>query len=258
VLAFINIFGLSVGIACFSLFLLYAVNELTYDQFHKNASNIYRVYEWYQGINGGEANASTSMPMPLAPALKKDLPDVVNAVRIRGDWGKTLVRTDKHAEVQRLPVSYADPEFFSVFSFPIQYGNRTNPLNDLHSVVLTATTAKNLFGTTDAIGRILLIKTDSAFAPFTVSAIAADVPANSSVQFHALINFQYLETIQEGREAGNNWYRTAYPTYVQLKPGSTLPKDQKRWLSFRRTYYPTEEGDMKKNGMKWKSGRATC
>ena len=86
-LAFINVFGLSVGIACFSLFLLYAVNELNFDTFHKNANNIYRVYEWVQGMNSGEPSPSTSLPMPLAGALKKDLPDVMNAVRIRGDRG---------------------------------------------------------------------------------------------------------------------------------------------------------------------------
>ncbi len=250
-LAFINVFGLSVGIACFSLFLLYAVNELNFDTFHKNANNIYRVYEWVQGMNSGEPGPSTSLPMPLAGALKKDLPDVMNAVRIRGD-SRSLVKVDK--TIQRVPISYVDPEFFSVFSFPLQYGNSVNPLQELHSLVLTVSTAKQLFGTVNVIGRSVQVKTDSTFEPFTITAIAADVPANSSVQFSALANFNFLETTQEGKDAGNNWHRSAYQTFVLLKPGSSLPTDEKRWIQFRHTYYPTEEIDMKKNGMKWKAG----
>ena len=69
-LALINIFGLSIGLACFSLFLLYSVNEFSFDRFHSNADDIYRVYRWTQPMNGDEAEGDTYLPMPLAPALK--------------------------------------------------------------------------------------------------------------------------------------------------------------------------------------------
>src|SRR5689334_12819419 len=82
-LAFINVFGLSVGIACFSLFMLYAVNELSFDRFNKNANNIYRVCLWHEAKAGEEAQGSSYQPMPLGPALKQDLPGVENYVRIR-------------------------------------------------------------------------------------------------------------------------------------------------------------------------------
>jgi putative ABC transport system permease protein len=72
-LAFINIFGLSAGLACFCLFMLYAINEFSYDRFHKNEKNIYRVFD-LRSSDGNEAKGSVSMPMPLGPALKKDLP----------------------------------------------------------------------------------------------------------------------------------------------------------------------------------------
>src|SRR6185295_13516603 len=80
-LAFINIIGLSVGLACFSLFLLYAVNEFSFDRFHKNAKNIYRVYRWTEAMQGEQAIGDVYLPMPLAPAMKEDLPDVQNYVR---------------------------------------------------------------------------------------------------------------------------------------------------------------------------------
>src|SRR5450432_4022622 len=80
-LTFINVAGLSVGIACFILFLLYAVNELSFDRFHRNGKNIYRVYETTRAMDGNSGNA-VQTAMPLGPAMKKDFPDVVSYVRI--------------------------------------------------------------------------------------------------------------------------------------------------------------------------------
>lgn len=249
VLAFINVFGLSLGIACFTLFLLYTVNELTYDKFHSKANNIYRVYEWMKSLNGGNEQAGTNLPMPLGPALKQDFPDVVNAVRIRGDRGASLVRVDK--DIQRVKITYADPQFFSVFSFPLKYGNASTALKDLHNLVVTKTTAKELFGTENAVGRTVQVKIDTAFRSFTITAIAEDVPANSSIRFEIVGNFNIIETTDEGKWAMNNWHGSAYNTYVQLRPGSTLPTDNKRWINFRNQYYPNEAEEFRKNGFKW-------
>src|ERR1700691_3779656 len=87
ILTFINVFGLSVGIACFSLFLLYAVNEFSYDGFHKNGKDIYRVINWYAGDKDHEPGGDASSFTPLGPAMKQDLPDIENYVRIQGGWG---------------------------------------------------------------------------------------------------------------------------------------------------------------------------
>src|SRR6267378_7565952 len=81
VLAFINILGLSLGLACFILFLLYAVNEFSFDRFHKNEASIYRVYRWTEAMQGEDASGDIYLPMPLGPALKQDLPDIENYVR---------------------------------------------------------------------------------------------------------------------------------------------------------------------------------
>ena len=76
ILSFINISGLSIGLACFSLFLLYSVNEFSFDRFHKNADNVYRVYRWTEAMNNEEAGGDVYMPSPLGPAMKTDLPEV--------------------------------------------------------------------------------------------------------------------------------------------------------------------------------------
>src|ERR1700733_12408577 len=82
VLAFINVFGLSVGIACFSLFLLYAINEFSYDRFHQNGNEIYRVIDWSAGDKDREPGGDASSYTPVGPAMKQDLPDVVNFARV--------------------------------------------------------------------------------------------------------------------------------------------------------------------------------
>src|SRR5207249_11899772 len=119
VLAFINIFGLSTGIACFILLLLYSVNEFSFDRFHKNHKDIFRVYEWTKGRDGSD-QGSTILPMPLGPALKKDFPDVINFVRMKQFGDETFMRIDN--EIQRIHISFADPSFFSFFTFPLKYG----------------------------------------------------------------------------------------------------------------------------------------
>src|SRR5215510_15891658 len=93
-LSFINVFGLSVGLACFILFLLFAVNEFRFDRFHMKADNIYRIYRWTIAMNGQQPEGDPYLPVPLGPAMKQDLPDVKDFVRIQLGWGEGFVRID--------------------------------------------------------------------------------------------------------------------------------------------------------------------
>jgi len=248
-LSFINVFGLSVGLACFILFLLFAVNEFSFDRFHKNADNIYRVYRWTIAMNGRQPEGDPYLPAPLGPAMKQDLPEVKNFVRLRLGWGKSFVRVDN--KVSRETVTSADPQLFSVFSFPLKYGNPETALKEFQNIVLTKEKAKQLFGTENVVGRTLEIKVDDAFVPFTVSAVAEDIPANSSIQFDLLGSFEYMLTTKSGERSVNNWNRSSYQTYVQLQPGSGLVDDVNKLASFRHKYYPDEEKELKESGFKW-------
>ncbi|HEX3165334.1 MAG TPA: ABC transporter permease, partial [Chitinophagaceae bacterium] len=195
-LAFINIFGLSVGIACFGLFMLYSVNEFSFDRFHKNGHNIYRVYQWSEAKGEEAAGGKAYHPMPLGPAMKQELPGVKNYVRLREARGESFIKANN--EVGREEITFADPSFFSVFSFKLRSGDPAKALEDIHSVVLTEETAKKIFGKTDPIGKIIEVKMEDEFVPFTVTAIAEDPPSNSSIQFSVLGNFNYLSTTQTG------------------------------------------------------------
>ncbi|MES1221467.1 MAG: ABC transporter permease, partial [Bacteroidota bacterium] len=249
-LSFINISGLSIGLACFILFLLYAVNEFNFDRFHKNASNIYRVYRWSEGIKGEDAQGDVYMPSPLGPAMKEDLPEVVNYTRLRDGWGPSFARIDD--KVVSVPLSSADPAFFSIFSFPLLHGNPKDALKNLQDIVITKSKAEELFGTDNVLGRTIDIKVADEFTPFTIAGVAEDIPANSSIRFDILGNFSYWETTKYGIRGVNNWHRSSYLTYVELKPGSGLTTDTKKLAAFRHKYYPDEEAELKKAGYTWK------
>lgn len=248
-LSFINVVGLSIGLACFLLFLLFAVNEFSFDRFHKDANRLYRVYLWYDAFNDHPAGGATYLPMPLAPALKQDFFEVETAVRFRDNWGENLVKAE--GSTTRIGLSFADPQFFNLFSYPLLLGNAATALNDLHSIVLTENTAKKLFGSQNPVGKIIQIKADAEFEPFTVTAVAKDLPSNTGLRFDMIGNFNYLATTPNGKESVNNWRRSAYQTFVLLKPGTKIPS-QARFAAFHKRYNPDEEAEARKRGFKGK------
>lgn len=251
ILSFINISGLSIGLACFSLFLLYAVNELNYDRFHAKANNIYRVYRHIVAMNGEDPSSDPSLPSPLGQAMKNDLADVKNFVRFRDGWGESFIKVD--GEVRRMAVSYADNSFFSMFTFPLKYGTPENALKGLQNVVITREKAVELFGTDNVMNRVIEIKIDETFVPFVVSAIAENIPPNSSISFDLLGSFDFMETTNSGKRGVNNWRRSSYQTFVELHPGSGLASDVKKLYEFRRKYYPGEEAELKREGFMWEA-----
>jgi putative ABC transport system permease protein len=244
-LSFINVFGLSVGLACFTLFLLYAVNEFGFDRFHKNANNIYRVYYHRDAVNGEEARSSSYLPIPLGPAMKENFPEVLNFVRMKDSWEGSFVKADN--KISRSKICAADPQFFSVFSFKILYGDREDPLKDQHHVVLTKEKAIQLFGEANAVGKTIDIKMEEEFEPFIVSAVADDIPSNSTNRFDILYSFEYYMTTKGGKLGVGNWNRFGYQTYVVLRPGSKLERGSMQLRNFRSRYYAEDEASMKKD-----------
>ncbi|KAA9041000.1 FtsX-like permease family protein [Ginsengibacter hankyongi] len=252
--AVINISGLSIGIACFSLLALYAYNEFSFDKFNKNAGNIYRPYVWFDALNGqpaaGYMDYSGPTATTLGEALKQDLPDVINYVRIQLPYDKSLLRANNKG--LRAEVTYADPSLFSVFSFPLKYGNAASALRNLNDVVLTESKAKELFGTDDIVGKIIEIKIGATFQPFTISAVSKDIPENSTIHFDILGNFLYAEKYVNGSIfVGNDFHYIDKQTYVQLRPGSTLANDKKQLQNFLATFYPGYLTDLKNSGATW-------
>ena len=248
ILTAINIFSLSIGIACFSLILLYAVNEFKFDRFHANAENIYRVYRWSLPMASEEPSGDVYLPMPLGPAFKDELPGVKNFVRIQEGWKESLIKSE--GKMHQAEVSFADPQIFNVFSFPFNYGN-ASALSDLKNVVLTEKTSKQIFGNSNPVGKTIEIKLDQDFVPFVVTGVIKDIPSNSSISFSILGNYNYIGTTKNGSRSVNNWNRSSYITYIETEPGSTLHKDAKALQSMYTRHYPGEEKELREKGY-WK------
>jgi putative ABC transport system permease protein len=237
-LALINVMGLSIGLACFTLFLLYAVHEFSFDRVHKNAANIYRTYVWWN-FNAERSGSEPASTTPLGPAMKQDLPDVQEFVRWAGR-GEHMVRVND--KIHQVNFSFADPQVFKVFTFPLVAGNAQAGLQDAHNIVLTKEKALQLFGNTNVVGQPLEIKMGDQYESFIVSAVAENIPANSTLRFDMLGSFNYILNSEDGKRSMADWNMTiGISVFVQLRPGSTLPKDAAKLASFRTKYFPDEK-----------------
>lgn len=249
-IAAINVFGLSVGLACFALFLLHVVDEFSFNRFHAKADRLFAVYLREGEIDGEPARKNNYHPMPLGPALQADLPDVERFARLQG-LGETFLRSPQGVMKER--VGFTDPAFFEMFSFPLLYGNTASALASPNSVVLTEKMARKLFNESNPVGKTLEIKVEDNFEPFVVSAVAKDVPSNSSVRFGILLPFTRFAATQEGKRSANHWHRFSMQTFVELRPGSGLDHDNARLAQFYLKYYPDGEKELRAQGRWTKS-----
>lgn len=241
----INIIGLSVGLACFALFLLHVLNEFSFNRCHAKADRLYAVYLAVGELDGRPATKSNFLPMPLGPALEADLPDVAHFARLQG-LGETFLRTSKG--VVKKEVAFADPAFFEMFSFPFLYGNEASAFASPNSVVLTEDMAQQLFGESNPTGKTLEIKIEDQFESFIVSAVTQKLPSNTSIHFKILLPFEKFAQTERGRQSATRWHRSSMQTFVELRPGSGLAKDTARLAQFFLKYIPDEEKELRAKG----------
>ncbi len=246
ILAAINIIGLSLGLACLILFLTYSLHEFSFEHMHQDADQIYRVYRWTKDIHGRGNEGDPHLPMPLAQAMAEDLPDVVEVLRWKEAWGENFVRIN--GEINRVEISHVDPNLFTFFDFPLKYGEPESALLRLSSVVLTEETSQKLFGESNSIGKVIEIQIEDEFIPFTVSAIAQNIPSNSSKRFQIVGNFLYFEQTAYGKRRANSWFNSFLTVFVKLREGSGLASNEDALLQFRRKYYPNEEAELRAEG----------
>jgi putative ABC transport system permease protein len=171
-------------------------------------------------MNGEDAEGDVYLPNPLGPAMKADLPDVVDYVRLQDGWRESFVKIDD--KVLSATLSYTDPSFFKIFSFEFVYGNPAQALRNLNDIVITRSKAKALFGSENILGRNIDIKVGDKFESFTITGVTEDVPANSSIRYEMLGHWQYMESTPGGKRSINNWNRSAFLTYIQLRSGSVV------------------------------------
>lgn len=233
----INIFGLSIGIACCLLILLYLTNEFSYDRFHENSDRIYRTWE-YEDYGDGSIYWNTVTPLRLKETIEANIPEAEMVVR-RYVYNN-LVKSSDEAEGFSEPVQLVDPEFFQMFDFRLIKGDLSSVFAQPSNVVLTPNSADRFFGTQDVMGKTLLIKINDEFHPFTVSGILQNAPINSSIEYELLI------PMENGRQlfspgAYESWFSVVAETYVQLSESALLTDTKAKLEAMMRASLGEEE-----------------
>ncbi len=225
VYTFINIAGLSVGIACCLFIALFIGNELRYDRFHNNGSRIYRVLR-QSDMNGKKAGVPWTSG-PYAPALKNDFPaEVQYAVRAMPD--NALISYGDKSFIEK-KILFADSTFFRVFSFPLVQGKPASVLDKPNSIVITGELAQKYFGNQDPIGKVL--QYEKGRYTFEVTGVV-EKPANSHLDFEMVASIAQVRN----QEWFQGWWNNAMATYVLLAPNVSAAKVEARLPQFMDKY----------------------
>ena len=204
--SFINISGLAIGMACCFFVFLWVQDELSFDRFHSNAKEIYRVLHNPQGTDIYNSYGSG----PLGPALKADYPEIINFTRMFGEANAPLKYRD---QVFNGKVRGVDNSFFEIFTFPFIKGDPKNCLSAPRSIVLTEKMAAKLFHEEDPLGKTVGFEWWVGWFDLKVTGVIQDVPSNSHIHFDYLLPFEFVTwsgmTIED-------WGVNAYRTYVLL------------------------------------------
>jgi len=206
----INILGLAIGIACSLLITLYVLNEAGYDRFNEKKDRLYRVI--LNGKIGGQEITGAFTPAIMGPTLPKEFPEVEDFLRLNG-VGPTIVEYEQQIFTDN-DIIQADSSFFNFFSIPVIKGDPENLLNSPHKVVLSATTARRIFGNTDPVDKLIKIGSDSI--RYVVSGVMEDVPSNSHFDASMVTSFMTNSRSKEGE-----WLNNSFGLYLLLRPNSS-------------------------------------
>ena len=221
VYSFINIAGLSIGLVCAMFIMLYVKDEVSFDRFHKNVNYIYRIA---RKANGNNLNGTTGFLQ--GPRFTQNVPGIKSFVRVQGSSDDIK----KGTEVQEQDkVLHVDSNFFSLFTFPLLSGSPANCLTEPHSIVLSEDAAKKYFATTDAVDKVLMVKEDTSFVPYKVTAVAKRCPQNSSIQFDALLPFKVSDA--DAKDT-HNWFNSFLTSFVVLDGNVNQQAVEKQMQSF--------------------------
>jgi putative ABC transport system permease protein len=237
VFSFINIFGLSVGLACCMLITLYLHHEISYDRYHKNINQLYQLGTIFVGEDKEDRTPNT--PAPMAAAMKQEFPEIDETARIMVLFAedKTLLQyRDGNGE----PKSFyetkgymADPSFFKLFNYNFIEGNPTTALVNANTIVLSEEIAKKFFGNKPALNKVIHVSSNTnGDSNFVITGVfrPMDKPSQIDTRFFVSVKGGYIEQFerQQTDMVGNNMFHT----FFQLKPGADEKKLEAKFPAF--------------------------
>ena len=203
----LNISGMAIGMACAILILLWVQDELSYDRFHKNADNLFRVIE-RQNIPGAETTEMVPTPGALCQALKEKYPEIIRTSR----YTPAPLTLKKGNDYLEETVAIVDKDFLKMFNIQFVQGDINSALDDPHHIVITEEMAHKYFGNEDALGKTL----PSRGYVVTVTGVVKSLPQNSHIRFNFLVPIEWLTELG----AHINDWNERFHTYIELKEGA--------------------------------------
>lgn len=236
--SFINIAGVAIGMAACLLILQYVSFELSYDQFNKNAADIYRVYnDRYQG--GKLIQHGTITYSAIGRAMQEDFPEVINHARIEPFGKVIIIGNDKKIGEQE--VIAVDNSFLSMFSCQLIVGDVQTALAEPYTAILSESAAKKIFdirnnGFASLPGKTIKMGTDSL--PYKITGICRDVPENSHLQFDILAAYTTLLAGKNPyKEADYDFTDSDFWHYIQLKHGTSYKALEAKLPAFSKVHF---------------------
>src|SRR5918993_58779 len=203
--AMLNIAGLAIGMTCSILILLWVQNELSYDRFHANAGELYRL------TASAEEFRDAVTPAGVAAGLQQEMPAIETTVRMSKPYGRLLeVGTRKFQEDR---VFYVDSNFLQAFTFQLRKGNSTTALSSPNSVLITEAMAKKYFGADDPLGKV--IRQDNT-ENLTVTGVLENAPPNSHLQYDFIMPISSIAATNYDLK-NKVWDNFNFYTYIQLQ-----------------------------------------
>jgi len=207
----INLLGLTIGITAFILIMLWIKAETSYDKFHKNANNIYRVdYLLYE--EGILEQHSASGSGAVGKEIKNAFPEVIKYTRFSRT--ESLVKYGDKTFKEK-SILYAQSSFFDLFSFPLLMGKADTSILAINHAVITEETARKYFGDENPIGKMITI---DGVSDFEVAGVVKSIPENSHCKFDILLSYENL--IKNSRSWDNSWVSERVYSYILLTPGA--------------------------------------
>ena len=245
--SFLNLLGLSTGLACAILIYLWVNDELHIDKFNEKDSRLFQVIKTSPNADGTIHTHETT-PSLLAQSMANEIPEVEYAVSVRPEDIMGIVSAgDKHIKARP---QFVDKDYFNVFSLRLIEGNKDKVLTDKHGILLSDKLALKLFNTTeDIIGRtVSWDHGDELNGTYIVSGIFEAPPSNATAQFDLIFSYSlYFETYKD-RYGLTLWYSNSAHTYLILKKGTNLKHFNEKIRDFSKTKFKAAHGP---EGLKW-------
>ena len=227
VFSLINIIGLSVGMAACLLIFLFIQNELSFDGFHSQKDQVYRLDE-VQTWDGIIPQKVALSMYPMGPSLQEEFPEVIGYTRLLNRGDVPLQYGEKKIFAEKLYI--VDTAFFDLFDFELLYGDKETVLHGPNDLLITESMARKFFDDPNAIGKQLEVRNEDTTV-FTIAGILKDIPDQSHLQFDGLIS---MKTIGHEDQEGmmQNWGSNWLVTYLKMVPGVDIDAVEAKFPAF--------------------------